>query len=373
MKKLLTTAAVCGLVVAANPAMANIDLELGGHFKGYGVYVDQDAVTATPDAREFDFVRETEIHAGGEATLDNGLTIGFHTEVEADVNATNDSLFVEESYLYMSSAWGRINLGAEDGAAYLLQVAAPSADSNYDGIRQYVSPVNYTAPGITTTLADLNDYNLIDYDQNPTEYADKITYLSPVMGGLQLGLTYAPDVSDETSNILLDTQDVDGDFGSAYEASLRYEGQYDMIGFTFGGGYSMIELEDDTSGGDDRTVWNAGLDLDLGPFGIGASYKSDDAGDFGVDDEETMVVGIDYTTGPFKIGVSYFDQENTFAATGADGVDGVDTKRYTGGVTYTYGPGMTFRGSISQVEHDNSTVDGNFEATSVMIGTQVNF
>jgi hypothetical protein len=45
---------------------------------------------------------------------------------------------VDETYAYFQGDWGRVNLGSEDGAAYLLQVAAPSADSNIDGLRVYI-------------------------------------------------------------------------------------------------------------------------------------------------------------------------------------------------------------------------------------------
>jgi hypothetical protein len=50
----------------------------------------------------------------------------------------------------------------------------------------------------------------------------------------------------------------------------------------------------------------------------------------------------------------------------------VETDRYTGGVVYTAAPGLSFRGSISRVEHDvvgNDDVD----ATSVLGGVQMNF
>ena len=39
MKKLLTTAAICGLAVSATPAQADIDLELGGYMKPADIYV----------------------------------------------------------------------------------------------------------------------------------------------------------------------------------------------------------------------------------------------------------------------------------------------------------------------------------------------
>ena len=67
----------------------------------------------------------------------------------------------EESYAYFSGAWGRVNFGKEDGAAYLLQVAAPSADSNVDGLRQYVAGTNY---GVVTQAGGVQPNDSITFD-----------------------------------------------------------------------------------------------------------------------------------------------------------------------------------------------------------------
>ena len=125
MKKiLLSSAALCGLAMVATPAAAQVNLEIGGHFKGYGAYVDQEETGA--DVNDFDFIRNTEVHFGGETTLDNGLTVGAHIEVEADASATGgDSFGVDESYIYFSGSWGRINVGDEDGACLLYTSPSP--------------------------------------------------------------------------------------------------------------------------------------------------------------------------------------------------------------------------------------------------------
>ena len=146
MKKLLVGSAAIALGLgAAAPAHAQLQLGVAGHAKMYADYENQDTSEGPGAAgnkeRHFDIIRETEVHFTGETTLDNGLTVGVHVEALADAGS---SFAVDESYAYMSGFWGRINAGDEDGAAFLLQVAAPSADSNVDGIRQYVNPVNYS-------------------------------------------------------------------------------------------------------------------------------------------------------------------------------------------------------------------------------------
>ncbi|MCE7886515.1 MAG: porin [Alphaproteobacteria bacterium PRO2] len=398
MKKLLCSAAVIGLaVVAANPAQAEdgLTLDVGGYFKGYGMYTDQDdepVAAGVGESREFDIIRNTEVHFSGETTLDNGLTVGAHIESGAD---NEDGFAVNETYAYFSGGWGRVNFGSEDGASYLLQVEAPSADDNIDGIRQFVNPINYGGIETGGSLGGLNvaasgSAGGLDYDQDISGAADKLTYLSPIMNGFQVGVSYTPDINDASNENALNDDDDDDELGSVYEAAVRYEGQFNNIGVIAGAGYTHAELEEQIgaqAGGDafsdDLTAWNAGLDLDIGPFGVGVAYTNNDFGDDPIsatdelDEEETWVVGVDYTTGPFKLGASYLNQEGSNNIAGATGNDGIEVDRYTGGVVYTYGPGMTFRGSISHAEFENvAGITGgstDADATSVVIGTQINF
>jgi predicted porin len=456
MKKLLIGTAVVALGFGlAAPASAQVKLDLAGHFKGYGAWLDQDtsrddvatAAIEAEDERSVSIVRETEIHFTGETTLDNGLTVGFHAE--ADIDGNGDTFAQEEAYAYFSGAWGRVNFGREDGAAYLLQVAAPSADSNIDGIRQYVQPVNFgimtntgafapagdldnitlddllagglgTAAALNTvvrdangnTTAGVNDIRVganiaslpalntvFDYDHAVTGTSDKFTYLTPVFNGFQAGFSYTPEITGSRGVAGNNDDDSEGEYGDVWELSARYEGQFGELGLAVGAGYSHASLESDdrtpaalaanrvifyqdvdNSGGfnagdgivaslDDRETWNVGIDLNWGPFGLGAVYTEDDNGISGdAMETDTWAVGIDYTTGPFKLGASYYERD-------MDDVLDVETDRWTGGVTYTYGPGMTFRGSISYLEIDESVgfVSDSSEATSVLLGTQIDF
>lgn len=370
MKKLLLcSVAAAGVAFAAAPAAAQIDVTIGGHTKNYIGWLDQDeAAASTSDARSFDMLRESEIHLNAEGVADNGLTYGFHVEIEAD--AGDDGNTVEESYLYLSSNMGRVNLGSEDGANYLLQVAAPSADANIDGIRQYIQPVNFNV-GTNGVVTGAQSF---DYANDVTGFDEKITYLSPVWNGFQFGTSYTPDVAangneDINSNSGLfgfADDDTEDNLGSGYEGAVRYEGQFNNIGFATGAGYTHVDIEedaDDTS--DDIEQWNVGLDLNVGAFGVGAVYtETENANGTDDNDVETYVVGADYTTGPFQLGASYFNQ---------DGDASTDTERYTGGVVYTAAPGLSFRGSISFVEHDFTGATADVDATSVLGGVQLNF
>lgn len=248
MNKLMLGAAAVALTLAVSPAFAaddsGVKLGLGGYFKGYVNYSSED------DAKNVDFLRDTEVHFGGETTLDNGLTVGAHIEATAD---GNDGFDVDESYVYFAGSWGRVNAGKEDGAAYLLQVAAPSADDNIDGIRQFIAPTNLISRATAGAISTL------DYANDYARGADKITYLSPVFSGFQAGVSYTPDDSAATSggnrsSAALTASDI-------MEAAVRYEGMVGSVGLIAGAGYTK-------AGDNDLDQWNAGVDLDIGAFGL---------------------------------------------------------------------------------------------------------
>ena len=414
MKKLLVGTAAVALGLSALTGVAAADglsLDLSGHTKAYVTWVDQDGSDAdtdgdglSEDERSFDILRETEIHFSGETTLDNGLTVGFHVESDLDGDGA-DQFNTEELYAYFSGHWGRVNFGQEDGAAYLLQVAAPSADSNTDGLRQYISPVNYTlhddagaaiTTGVLSTEANGSRFVRFDYDNAISGKSDKITYMTPVFNGFQGGVSYTPSNDGQTSTGFgVDIDDARNSYGDGLEVAARWEGMVGEVGVALGAGYATLDAEDENIDGDaaneldDRTAWNVGVDFDWGPFGLGFAYLEDDNGTELDGDADTWVVGVDYTTGPFKIGASYYAQDlelegivdGQIAGGNIDGLGAaasrteMETERWTGGVVYTYGPGMTFRGSISHIEHEFDPLVGSedLESTSVLLGTQINF
>ena len=412
MKKLLvgTAAVALGLGLAAPAKAADKDgvkLGLGGYFMGYMSWLDQDEDTnadadaAIEDVRAFDIQRETEIHFTGETTLDNGLTVGFHAEAEADgfSGGAGDTFDIEESYAYFSGAWGRVNFGSEDGAAFLLQVSAPSADGNIDGVRQQVQPINFLRTDIGADTAILGGAGALgtaagninyrfDYDNAPARSDNKLTYMTPVFSGFQFGVSYTPDLGSGANSWTPGnaSDDTISDFGSVWEAAGRYEGQLGDVGVALGGGYTHADLEDAplaaaaNTRDDDRARWDVGLDLNWGAFGLGGAYYEDDNG-YDLDGEETTwTVGVDYTTGPFKLGASYYD-----TTTALDGIENAansgdfEADRWMAGVTYTYGPGMTFRGSVGFVDAEvpaallAAATNNQTDATYLMLGTQINF
>ena len=360
MKKLLLAGvAAGGLLLSYNTAHAEevdvsgpapLNIEIGGYFKGYAALIDQDEIGAN-DVNEFDFLRDTEIHITSEMTLDNGLTIG--TSFEFDVDGEDGDAEVDESFVYFSGDFGLVNFGNEDGVGYLLQVAAPSADSNVDGIRQYIDANNFTAAGIVPFS------NGLDYDMDPFEKIDRVSYISPSFSGFQAGVSFAPD-NDDAESFSVGTEGTSVD--ESYEVAVRYEGEFNEVRLTTGAGYAHGENNSTAATADDRIAWNLGLDIDVSKFGIGVAYTEDNNA-MQDQDTDTLVLGADYTFGSLKLGLSYLDLETENVT---------DVNRYSGGAVYNYGPGMDVRASVHHTEVEPSG-GSEYDSTALIIGTMISF
>lgn len=369
MKKvLLAGTALVATALIASPAQAELKLDLGGHFSGYGVYVDEDEAAGT-GLDNFAFRRNTEIHFTGETTLDNGLTVGVHVEQEIENGNMNN-----ESYVYFSGGWGRINFGNEDGVAYLLQVAAPSADSNVDGLRSTIQGFtlgnnNPTLPGGAFNSA--LDYDHAHFGNGPSNDpasapTDRISYLTPKFNGFQAGVSYAPRAELATG---IQTLLPAAAFENLWEVAARWDGEFEGVGLSFGGGYSSSEDATGVAGAAEPEAWNVGFNLAWNQFSFGGAYLDEEDILGAGTDTTTWVLGAAWDNGPYHVGASYLDREDDLGA----GVE-VDSYKATIGGGYTFGPGMTFRGAVAFGEAANLAVaGGEGDFTQVTIGTDIRF
>lgn len=373
MKKLLLATVAFALMAPA--AHAEINLDLGGYFKGYAGYADQDI----DGVRDVDFKRKAQVFFIGETTLDNGLTIGYNGQLIQDSTVdpgAGDESKVEQSYLYFSGNWGRMNLGRENGAAYLLQVSAPAADSNLDGQDIAFSFFNQGTANIRQEYSQTGAANIGGIRGEDFQYADKITYITPKIVGFQAGFSYAPEVEAKgTESYFGMPSDADaGGFENLIEAALRYDGEFSGVGVHAGGGYTQAGLEAPLLGvGDDFKEWNLGGKLTYEGFGFGVAYNDRDGGlpAGGLGDVKTWIVGLDYTYGAYNFGATYLKSKGDSVGGGDDEYD-----RFAVGAGYTYGPGMKFNGSVGlhdlEVGTPSATAVDN-KATVIAIGTDVQF
>ncbi|PZP57519.1 MAG: porin [Micavibrio aeruginosavorus] len=345
-----------------------LKLGITGHFKMYGNFTDQDE-NINSGVHKFDILRDVDIGVSGETELDNGWTVGAVINADGDAG---DGFNLEDGFVYLSGEYGRFSFGLEDSANFQLQVSAPSADENIDGLETFINPVNWSATTLAGSNFESSASNLgFDYDNDSTSGYDKITYFTPLAGGLQAGASYTPDVTDGSSrggngNSLRS----DDFYGDAYEIGTRFEREFRTWTMALGAGYTLINLENNTTPGlDDFKEWNGAANIGIDKYSVGAVYTENNGGSSLQADQKTFVLGADYTFGDYRIGASYLNrsvEENGAGTTKAD--------RYTGGLVYEYGPGLSFRGSVSHVNVSApAAISSDVESTSVLLGTQILF
>lgn len=413
---LMVSTALAGVAMMSSPAAAALKMDLGGYFDGYGVYADNNVPTGDQDLHTYGLRRESDVFVNGEATLDNGLTIGAHTDIDlgnnnitGSSNAGTNTVTLNQEYAYGSGGWGRINLGVSDGASYLLQVAAPSADTNIDGIRTVIQALNPAANTQDARLAGLLGNNGtsvtlfgaatgadLGYAQDNFRQTDRLTYLTPKFNGFQGGVSYAPQPGIGSGTGGMPNTDIAitaaeeptaATFKNLWEAAARWDGEFQGVAGSLGAGYSGSSLDNTVAApADDGSdfaltngvkTWNVGANLAWSGFSLGGIYKeSKVTEETGVDQtagatvgsgdvtDKTYDIGLGYDNGPYHLGGSYLhDKTNdpllglTTTGNWTPGQNFTET-RYTLGGGYTYGPGMTFRGSVAWGKFDNAAVNG---------------
>lgn len=419
MKKLLygTTALVAaGLLSSGAYAADPIKLSVGGYFSGAFTYQDQDdgtvAGVAEPAAntRSHGIVREAEVIFSGSTTLDNGIKVGVNIQLEAQSSAD----VIDESYIWFEGSWGRIQLGAEDDAAYLLNVGANKATNFFFGVNSPVfsmvecgtNNVNlFAVPTMASGRPDTGGTAGIGcfvgaYSPLLTSDREKITYFTPKFGGFQFGLSYTPN-NHEEPNV--------GDAGGTYagargDATTGTQGEVISIGANWSGklaeldirvsaGYQSADLEAnntttaiaalDRAGGtglnvfEDRDTWIVAGAATWKQFTLGVSYYHDDYGLRLNGDRVDWTVGLTYKTGAWQFGIEYGNTEIERGGAATTGDD--EAEAWALGVSYSLGAGVSLQAELQFWDIDSGAATAALrgaaqnDATVFLIGTTIFF
>jgi len=351
MNKLLlgTTALVAaGMISSGAMAADKIKMGVGGYFQISNAFGDLDD---DDDKRDHLMSEEGEIIFNGSTTLDNGIQVGVQVQLEAQTCSDQ----IDEHFMWFSGGFGRVNLGGENSAAYLMAYASAAPSHWSHGVN---SPnFSHTGIGLTTAIDISSD-------------SQKITYFTPRMAGFQLGVSYTPENDEAGSG--------DG-YNSSYsgfpadnevdeqseiiEVGVNYVNKFDNVSVAISGGYATADLEAEGAMTDDQEMWNVGAQIGFMGFTVGGAYKNNDQG---MDsDEETWNVGVRYATGPWGVGVQYTHVE-------LDDSDGELDATEIGG-SYAFGPGMLVMAGIQFWDNDEYSSSSQGDSTIVFLGTHVSF
>lgn len=390
------------LLMAALPvsaAQADMHIDLGGYDLSYVVYADNDArstAAAGDHLRKLEYRHDTEIWFNGERTLDNGLTIGVQSELKLSNESGDQSINTLTStgqdpsqtdavYGYLKSSFGEFRLGAQDGAAYALQVAAPGADPHVDGLRVWIQGWNLDTwdDGIeNASIAPSGTTLRLDYDNADYGKTDRLLYLTPKWQGFQAGVSYAPRAGQNAVNDAFAGMSPDDRPRKAehiLDLATRYEGKAGPVSVKasaiWSGSRNEVDTAPGTRGSDGTRTWDLGLTLGWQGFSLGGAWMGSTTGTSGPDsDLHIWVAGAAWDKGPWHLGGSVYDLTIDSNAFGLGLGDDIKLRRYTVGGGFRPMPGLDFRASVARLDVDNgsiSTVDP--QQTQVAIGTEIKF
>ena len=325
-KQLLTTTALvaAGALVLSGGAVADKmkkpSLKISGQLEQFiglqSPHMGDDKVVHLGDG---------EIHFTASMKLDNGITVSGRTEFEADVANQGK---IDESFMDVTGSFGKIRLGATDGAMYEMVYGYLGHPATAAGLlnlafQSGLSGTKLTGRGVPTLSSD----------------HDALVYFTPRISGLQAGVSYVQEAG-ELEDIVTSAVNYVGKFGDA--------GVGAALGYGVGDGTS-----------NDTTVITGGIKVTMGGFtgAVGFVRNSNDSG--AADEDYTRAdAGLRYTFGPNAVRVGYLMHS-----------DDHETDKTASIATFarTLGPGVTWSLDALMTEDKHNDSSGSFIGTGIQI------
>jgi hypothetical protein len=345
LKKFLfstTALAVAGTLafgVDANAAAKPIKIGVGGFMTtewGYGdnsgeFEAGSPPTTGTSNKRaSLNNVQDSEIYFTGSSKLDSGVTVSITIQLESDQAVGGAGTQIDESYMKLTGAFGDLRLGSTTGTNSVLKHTAPYVGVAPDGggSDAYISvPAAVTASNSTNTSSSGD--------------ANKIGYISPRTGGLAVGMSYTPSVTNANTAPVNGGNDADG--GEVLEAAISFE-------TTVGTSSVGLDVAAETRSNSTH-AYRAGAKVGFGGITIGGSvFKRND------NDGDNTATATDNNANSYDLGVSYAMGAYTFGVAKAygersDGDGTQDTEsKWSAGMSYAIDTGVT--GTLTYIKAD---------------------
>lgn len=253
MAPLLALAPPGGAALAAIPELpelrierGGLDIRLGGVLSGQLAVIEENRAGPARTATGFD----ASFRLNAEWVTDSGLLFGAYVD-QGRISRQTEVLQTGEAFGFVSSDFGRLEVGLQDGGNEQLAFRAPIV-----GLGQVRGDFSrYVGTQALLVAPDTGD-------------AFKIIYLSPPVAGFRAGVSWAPkfqrnrtDPDPRDRIILRDAIEIGGSF------------QQPVGGWVLGasGGYVTARAAPET-GRAGLNAWNVGFDVRKGPLRIGGSF-----------------------------------------------------------------------------------------------------
>ncbi|MBM3630302.1 MAG: porin [Alphaproteobacteria bacterium] len=262
----------------------------------------------------------------------------------------------------MDGAFGRMVLGSENDAAYLMNYGAPAPGRTFGANESRAGswiqrPVNVTFNSTTAAL-QAGD-------------SQRLTYFTPRFSGLQFGVSYTPNAGLEDIN---GYNDLRAARANGWAPSLNYVNTIGDIRVAASAGMSYYPELDSaaptTATGNAIKDYSYGLQLGMGPITVGGGYRVFD-NNLGANDGTVYAYGVGYAAGPWALSASYLQSTANGTATVGDDV----VKQTILSASYSMGPGVDLIGAVfgmSFKDEAGAAVNQN-SGTGGVVGIRLSF
>lgn len=353
MKTLLygTTALVAvALVAGSASAEEKISLSLGGYWNAQIAVGDNDndANPSTTSVRSHGMSHESEIFFSGSTTLDNGITFGVKMELEGE--STGDQM--DNNYIYARGDFGEIYFGEQWGPG--LMMAKGTVGGMLAGHGDFASHTHIAALnglGLNTFVGDAG------FGTGPV---DKITYYTPRISGIQVGVSYMPDnqgANNDSARAL--ASDIGGTaHNELLDVGANFVSNFGSTSIGVSALYTTSSQEQTAVGGttnEDADGTSFGIQVGFADITLGgrvSQINNITGAATGAElDQEAWRFGVAYKmSSHMNVGAEYISMERDVTATTQD-----ETVYWSMGVSYHMGPGITTYAGIQMFDFEDAT------------------
>lgn len=336
MRQLLLTTTALACLAASAPAFADdeFDWRVGGYARGYGEYIDQDVNEALTSDRNTIFSSEAELHLTTKYTFDDGVQLGFRTEIQLwrdNRPPTDNDNTIDEASAWVDFIYGRVEIGLNDGAADQMLIREPQVSMSHSindpRVFNLIAPTNRDVQ-----LGSDNAGHIVATrtDMYLGEDNAKIIYKSPRLIGFQVAASYMPEATESFDGFTSRSDDDNNQQSEMLELAVNYTGSLGAVDLSMYSAYQQANNEASTGGQDDLDTWGAGVLVKWDGLRVGGSYLDTNAfanrlsiepsfvegrgitgnGGAGVNDDFRTTVwgaGATYTIDAIVVGVNYVD------------------------------------------------------------------
>jgi len=242
-----------------------------------------DAISYRNHNADFD----SELEFKGETTLDNGTEAGIEIEIETGGSGMGSDP-IDDNFIWVDGSMGKIYLGGRD--AEELETGVPDV---YDDVGLLKGDMNNNEVKALKDTADIAGQD------------NKVTYLTPTVGGLELSINYTPDlVQDSTANTT--NQDV-GERAEDLLVGLQWSGDVGAASVEVSLGYGTAKAEDAAVDKDikNETRERVGFEVVTGAITVGGFWLKTNDNSYTTAPSEDRIdqgLGVAWESGAWEIG-----------------------------------------------------------------------